>query len=171
MPRDPLLQAADRVREVIRDSARRVAPQPERFRVSAAAPLELTGVETDTLLDERDEDVEVLDAVRGATLAVGDIVWVQPVASPDGDTVQQWLVHSVGESAAGSSGGGPVTTQTFDQSVPANPWVIDHGLGRYPVGIETFDTSGIKVEGDVVNTTMTTTISFSGVMSGKATYI
>lgn len=64
-----------------------------------------------------------------------------------------------------------VTTRTHEQTTAANPWIINHGLGRYPVGLEAFDSYGEQVEGDVVNTDTTTTITWSGAMTGRATYI
>lgn len=70
-----------------------------------------------------------------------------------------------------SSGPGVLEAHEWDQTTAANPWVIPHSLGRFPVGFQTFDSYGEQVEGDVVHTTSTTTVTWSGAMSGRATYL
>lgn len=67
---------------------------------------------------------------------------------------------------------GGATPREYTQVAAVNPWVVHHGLGRPPVGIETYDSYGVKIEGDVVQTDSNTiTISFSGAMSGSVTYL
>lgn len=70
------------------------------------------------------------------------------------------------------SGPGVLVAHIFSQNLAANPWTINHGLGRLPAGLEVFDQDGNKVEATVTNPdNMTTVITFLGAMSGKVTYI
>jgi hypothetical protein len=108
MPREALRQVADRVRHVAAAEALAHLPKPERFRVTVVSPLELEGIETDTLLDERDDDVEVFTHVRDAFLSVGDIIWVHPEAGPDGQEIQRWNVVNVVDAALHGGTGPPI---------------------------------------------------------------
>lgn len=70
-----------------------------------------------------------------------------------------------------TTGGSALTAHQHDQNAAANPWIINHNLGRLPASVEVYDTTGALVEADVTNPTLNqTVITFSGVMSGKVTY-
>lgn len=70
-----------------------------------------------------------------------------------------------------SAAGGTAAVYEHTVAIPANPWTWSHGLGRKPVGIEVFDTSGNKIEADIQADNGTITISLSGAMAGSATYV
>lgn len=68
------------------------------------------------------------------------------------------------------SGGGGEGDKTFvfTQAVPADRWVIKHGLNKYP-SVTVVDTAGSVVIGDVdyidINNVV---VSFNGIFAGKA---
>ena len=54
------------------------------------------------------------------------------------------------------------------QSTPDTAWTIEHNLGKYPA-IQTFDSAGTQVEGDVVHVSETAlTVEFAYPFSGTA---
>ncbi|QXN72646.1 hypothetical protein RCZAHN_37 [Rhodobacter phage RcZahn] len=64
--------------------------------------------------------------------------------------------------------GAAISTFTFQQSIPAMIWTIDHNLGFWP-DVTVFDTAGNEVEAQVTNPTMQrTTINFSSPVAGTA---
>jgi hypothetical protein len=79
-----LVEAADEVRKIARDEARRASPPVERFRVRRVKPLRLESFRSDALLDEEDDDVIVQRGIR-AQLKAGDTALV--ATERDGDRV------------------------------------------------------------------------------------
>lgn len=110
-------------------------------------------------------------SATGAALLPAPAAQAAVLDDEDGDWYVVWWDPAGGVELPDGGGTGDVITQVFE-TAGSNPWVINHGLGRYPVGLETFDIDGLKVEGDVANPTLDqTTVTFSGSMPGKATYI
>lgn len=77
----------------------------------------------------------------------------------------------------GSTVGAPRSEFSFEytQAAPALEWVIDHGLGYYPIVRVFVDNGGsneeIQPESIVHNSLFQTTISFSSVRSGFAKFV
>lgn len=101
-----LRRAARAIHRTAVERAQAAAPKPERFRVVATGPLQMQGVETDVLLHEHDDDVEVNAEVGKAPLAKGDTVWVRPEPDRTGREVANWIVTSVADGPTSGSPGG-----------------------------------------------------------------
>lgn len=104
-----LRDAARAIRRAAGEEARAHAPRPERFEVVSTAPLQLHGVDTDVLLHEDDEDVNVHAPVADANLSPGDLVMVQPTPEEDGSGVAGWNATHVASTGGGLMLGGVYT--------------------------------------------------------------
>lgn len=108
-----LRKAARAIRSAAGEEARGHAPRPERFRVTRVKPLEMSGVETDVLLHEQDDDVEIHAPVERAALDVGDVVMVQPHPEEDGSGIATWHATHVASTGPGLKLGGVFTLATL----------------------------------------------------------
>jgi len=78
-----------------------------------------------------------------------------------------------GSSTGGGSGGGssppPVLGYRHQQVAPASEWLIVHGLGFRPAGVQVTDDTGVDVLGVVTNPDLNTTvIAFAVPLAGSA---
>lgn len=106
-----ILEAAGR-------TARNVAPVIERFRVVKAAPLRLDGIDSDVIIDERDDDVEVYGET--GSIEVGDVL---PVIR---DGTGTYIVQAPGGGNGGGDTGGPVPTIVHAKAIRVADFTVSN---------------------------------------------
>jgi phosphosulfolactate phosphohydrolase-like enzyme len=83
------------------------------------------------------------------------------------DAVANGYVGTVNEWLASLVGGGIGATFVYTQSSPANNWIVNHDLDKYP-SITILDTEGFQVEADVEYTSLNQVVlTFNPAFAGK----
>ena len=159
MPEAAYEDLAQAVRELAERIAKNTSLRAERYRVVSRAPLRLDGIDSDQVLDEDDDDVEIFGDVKG--VKVGDVVAV----TRDGG---EYLVTIPGGAPAEVLPGSGDKNYVHTQGTPNTIWNVVHNLDKYP-SVTVVDSGNsvvipnvAYVDADVVQ------LTFGSATSGKA---